>query len=171
MLIFELFSLTIRKGFFLTCLKVERVMLLSFWPKKENLNTTLKGIKISRGSGYKFLGLLIDETLKIDVNLNQVWTKVSQSIYVIRRDSSMVSDNVLHSLYCVVIFSRITYAVFWMAICLSLALKCLKTLVKKSVSMQSIPLNKSDAIFFNTTRLVNILLYVKSLKLYVMVNI
>ena len=44
---------------------------------------TSNGDDIFRVNSYKFLGIIIDETLKFDVYINKICTKVSQSIGVI----------------------------------------------------------------------------------------
>ena len=57
---------------------------------------------------------------------------VSQSIGVIRRVSNMVPDDVLHTLYYALIYSRITYVIYAWGSAYPTTLKRLKSLVKKT---------------------------------------
>ena len=76
---------------------------------KEKVSLTLNGNDFSRIISHKFLGVMIDEPLKVDVHINKVCTKVSQSIGVIRRVPKMMPDHLLHSSYYAPIYSCVTY--------------------------------------------------------------
>ena len=54
-------------------------MILSIRDNKVNVNLTLNGDEISRVNSDKFIGVMNDKTFKIDVLINKVCTKVSQS--------------------------------------------------------------------------------------------
>ena len=86
-------------------------MILSNGANKESVSITLSSNNIYRVTSHKFPEVMIDETLKFDVSINKVCTKVSQSIGVITRVSNMVPDNVLHSLYYALMYLRLTYAI------------------------------------------------------------
>ena len=89
---------------------------------------------------------MIDKTLNFDDHINKVSTKVSQSIAVIIRVFNMMPDIVLHSLYYALIYSRITQAICtW--VCSSYCLKRFKYLVKKALTMQSVPPYRPDLSF------------------------
>ena len=109
-----------------------KFMILPKRANKEDLSLTLNGNNISRVTFHNFQGVLIDEILKFKVHINKVCTKVSQSIGVIRRVSNMVLDNVLHSLYYALAYSRITCAICAWRSAHPTALKSLKSLVKKN---------------------------------------
>ena len=74
---------------------------------------------------HTLLWCTIDGTPKFDVQINTVRTNVSQSMGVTRR---VCKDNIHHSLYHALIYSRTTYAIHTDY---STFLKRLKSLVKK----------------------------------------
>ena len=101
------------------------------------MSLTLNVDNISRVSSHNFQGVVIDETLKFEVHIKKVCTKVSQSIDVFRRVSNMVLDNVPYSLYYALIYSRIIYAICAWESAHPTALNSLKSLAKKAISMQN----------------------------------
>ena len=55
----------------------------------------------SRVTSHKFLGVMIDETLKFDVHMNEVCTNILQPVL---SDKLPLPDNVLLNLYCALIY-------------------------------------------------------------------
>ena len=53
-------------------------MILSTRANKEIVNITVNGNDVSGVTSHKFLGVTMDEILKLDVHINEICTKVSQ---------------------------------------------------------------------------------------------
>ena len=53
-------------------------MILSNRTNKENVSLTLNSNNISRVTSHKFLGVMFDETLKFDVHINKICTKICE---------------------------------------------------------------------------------------------
>ena len=107
--------------------------ILSNEANKENVSITLNCNNIYRVNSHKFLGVTIEDALKIDVHVNKVCTIVPYSIGVIRRVSSMVPDNILHSIYYALIYSLLTYAICAWGSAYPTAPKRLESLVRKTI--------------------------------------
>ena len=115
-------------------------------------------------SRVKLRGVVIDKTLKFEIHTNKVCTKVSQSIGVIKRVSNMMPENVLHSLYCALIYLRIAYTVGAWGSAYSSALKRLKSLVKKTISVQNNSANRPDRLFLQYDEVNNYFILCKMFK-------
>ena len=98
-------------------------------------------------SGYLVLNYNVFCSMSRKIMCSKVCTKVFQSIGVIRRVSNMVPNNILHSLYYALIYSCITHAICAWGSAYSTALKRLKSLFKKSISMRNISPNRPDRFF------------------------
>ena len=146
-------------------------MILSNGANKKDVSLTLNVNDLSNVTSHKFLGVMIDETLKFDIHIIKICTKGSQPIGGTRRVSNMVPDNVLHSLYYALACSRITYAICAWGSTYPTALKRLKFWMKKQCQWRIFLRTDLIAVFFNMTRLINISSYVKCPKLYAMTNL
>ena len=76
----------------------------------ENKCISLSGQSIARTSNHKLLGVFIDEKLNFNKHISKLYTKVSQSIRIMKRISHLVPVNVLRNLFFTLIYSRLTFA-------------------------------------------------------------
>ena len=70
-------------------------MILSNRANKENVSLALNGNNISRVTSRKFLWVMIDENLKINVHINKVCAKVLSSIGFIKTINYLTASTML----------------------------------------------------------------------------
>jgi len=116
---------------YLSMFKKNNYMVISNRTRSDNLNMMFRGQNIERVCSHKFLGVIIDETLKFDVHIYELCVRISQSIGIMRRVSDMVPLSVLRKLYYALLFSWLTYEVYTWGSAYLTALRRLKSMVKK----------------------------------------
>ena len=112
-----------------------RYMIIHNRSKPPNLNLKIENSPILRASSHKFLGIFIDETLKFDVHVNQLCSKISRNLGLIRRIKSFVPKNVVRQLHFSLIFSHITYGITSYGFASANCTKRLSNLLLKSIKL------------------------------------
>ena len=102
-----------------------------------DLNIYFKDIRIDRVSNHKFLGVIIDNKLKFDKQINDVANKLSRTIGVIKRISFAIPDNIKNNLFFSLFYSNLIYSItVWGSACPTL-LNRITTLTNNAIGLMS----------------------------------
>jgi hypothetical protein len=97
-------------------------------PIRDDLITPIEFVNLSPKPVIKFLGVLFDPTLNFKSQIDVISSKISKSLYVIRKAKNLLTPKALKALYYSLIHSHLIYCThIWS----SGSLSAIKTLVNK----------------------------------------
>jgi len=81
---------------------------------REKAKIYINGKAIKQVSHTRFLGIIIDEKLSWKIQINSVCNKISKNIGIIRKVKTLISRNILMTLYYSLIYPYLTYCnIIW----------------------------------------------------------